>query len=100
MHLYASFDTAWEQAAVIYIDGERYEHQMGSYVLRPHALTIHKKDTPFELTIVGWHKRSDPNAGLPWVASKGQRISPVVFAWDDSADDDDYRDLRIKMVTS
>jgi len=100
VHLYASFDSAWEQALVIYINGERYEDQLGSYVLRPNALTIPKQDAPYELTLVAWHKRSNANADLPWVASRGQRMGPVVFAWDDSADDNDYRDLRVKLVTS
>ena len=100
VHLYASFDTAWEQAVVIYIDGTRYENQLGSYILRPSVLIIPKRETGYELTLVAWHKRSNPNASLPWVASRGQRIGPVVFAWDDSAGDGDYRDVRIKLVTS
>jgi hypothetical protein len=100
VHLYASFETAWEQAVVIYIDGERYENQLGSYILRPSVLTIPKRDVSYEITLVAWHKRSNPNAALPWVASRGQRIGPVVFAWDDSAEDGDYRDARIKLVTS
>jgi hypothetical protein len=100
VHLYASFDSAWEQAVVIYLDGARFESQMGSYILRPSVLTVPKQDAPFELTLVAWHKRSSPNASLPWIASRGQRIGPVVFAWDDSAEDGDYRDVRIKLVTS
>jgi hypothetical protein len=100
VHLYASFDTAWEQAVVVYIDGERYENQLGSYMLRPSVLTIPKRDASYEMTLVAWHKRSNPNAALPWIASRGQRIGPVVFAWDDSAEDGDYRDARIKLVTS
>ena len=100
VHLYASFDSAWEQAVVVYIDGERYENQLGSYILRPSMLTIPKRDASYELTLVGWHKRSNANATLPWVASRGQRIGPVVFAWDDSAEDGDYRDTRVKLVTS
>jgi len=100
VHLYASFDTAWEQAVVAYINGERHENQLGSYVLRPSALTIPKRDAFYELTLVAWHKRSNPNEVLPWVASRGQRIGAVVFAWDDSAEDGDYRDVRIKLVTS
>jgi hypothetical protein len=100
VHLYASFDTAWEQAVVICIDGEPYEMQLGSFILRPAALIIPKRETSFELTLVAWHKRSSPNAALPWVASRGQRMGPVVFAWDDSAEDGDYRDVRIKLVTS
>jgi len=100
VHLYASFDSAWEQAVVVYIDGERYEDQLGSYILRPSVLTIPKRDASYELTLVGWHKRSNANATLPWVASRGQRIGPVVFAWDDSAEDGDYRDTRVKLVTS
>lgn len=100
VHLYASFDAAWEQAVVLFINGERYEYQLGSYILRPTVLTIPKQAAPYELTLVGWHKRSNPNAALPWVASRGQQIGPVVFAWDDSAEDGDYRDTRIKLVTS
>ncbi len=100
VHLYASFDTAWEQAVVLYLDGERYANQLGSYVMRPHFLAIPPQTVQYELTLVGWHKRSNPNASLPWVASRGRRIGPVVFAWDDSAEDEDYRDTRIKLVTS
>jgi hypothetical protein len=100
VHLYASFDSAWEQAVVIYIDGEKYDEQLGSFVLRPRALVIPKREAAFELTLVAWHKRSDANPALPWVASRGQRFGPVVFAWDDSAEDGDYRDTRIKLVTS
>ncbi len=100
VHLYASFDSAWEQAVVLYVNGERYENQIGSYILRPSVLMISKRDAPFELTLVAWHKRSNPNATLPWIASRGQRFGPVVFAWDDSADDGDFRDVRIKLVTS
>jgi hypothetical protein len=100
VHLYASFDSAWEQAVVLYINGERYKDQLGSYILRPSVLIIPKRDAAYELTMVAWHKRSSPNAVLPWVASRGWRIGPIVFAWDDSAEDGDYRDARIKLVTS
>jgi hypothetical protein len=100
VHLYASFDSAWEQAVVIYINGSRFDGQLGSYILRPSVLTIPKQDVPYELSLVAWHKRSNPNATLPWIASRGQRIGPIVFAWDDSAEDGDYRDVRIKLVTS
>ncbi|MCE0484623.1 MAG: hypothetical protein LV479_10345 [Methylacidiphilales bacterium] len=100
VHLFASFDSAWEQAVLIYINGLRYENQVGSYILRPQSLTVPVQLEQYELTLVGWHKRSDPNAALPWVASRGRRFGPVVFAWDDSADDEDYRDTRIKLVTS
>jgi hypothetical protein len=97
--LYASFDGAWEQALVLYRNGERIEEQMGSFVLRSNALVLPPQASQYELTLVGWHKRSDANPNLPWVASRGRRIGPVVFAWDDSAEDDDYRDIRIKLVT-
>jgi len=100
VHLDGSFDSAWEQAVVIFINGQRYENQLGSYILRQQALLLPALPEPYELTLVGWHKRSGPNAGLPWVASRGRRIGPVVFAWDDSAEDEDYRDIRIKLVTS
>ena len=100
VHLFASFDSAWEQAIVIYINGERFDHQMGSFILRPKVVNIPKREESYELTLVAWHKRTDPNPDLPWVASRGQRIGPVVFAWDDSAEDGDYRDARVKLVTS
>ena len=100
VHLYGSFDSSWEQAIVIYIDGQRYDHQIGSFILRPKVVTIPKREEGYELTLVAWHKRSDPNPDLPWVASRGQRVGPVVFAWDDSAEDGDYRDARVKLVTS
>ena len=97
--LYASFDGAWEQAVVLYLNGQRFENQLGSYILRPSSLVVPRQAVSYELTLVGWHKRSSPNASLPWVASRGQRIGPVLFAWDDSADDNDFRDTRIKLVT-
>ncbi len=100
VHLYASFDGAWEQAVVLYINGARHENQLGSYILRPSVLTIPRQEASYELTLVAWHKRSNANPSLPWVASRGQRMGPVVFAWDDSAEDGDYRDTRIKLVTS
>jgi hypothetical protein len=100
VHLYASFDSAWEQAVLLYINGERFEGQLGSYILRSSVLTVPKQEAAYELALVGWHKRSSADPALPWVASRGQRQGPVVFAWDDSADDNDYRDARIKLVTS
>jgi len=99
VHLYASFDSAWEQAVTICLNGQTYGSQLGSFVLRQHFLTIPPQAAEYELTLIGWHKRSNANASLPWVASRGRRIGPVVFAWDDSADDEDYRDTRIKLVT-
>lgn len=100
VHLYASFDSAWEQAVVIYLGDKRHDNQLGSYLLRPSVLIIPAQEEDYELTLVAWHKRSSPNASLPWIASRGQRIGPIVFAWDDSAGDGDYRDVRIKLVTS
>ncbi|MCE0498566.1 MAG: hypothetical protein LV481_11530 [Methylacidiphilales bacterium] len=97
--LFASFDGGWEQAVVLYLNGQRFEGQLGSYILRPSSLVVPRQAAEYELTLVGWHKRSSPNAALPWVASRGQRFGPVVFAWDDSADDNDFRDTRIKLVT-
>jgi len=97
--IYASFDSAWEQAVVFYANGERLENQIGNFILRPNSVVIPPQASQYELTMVAWHKRSNANAGLPWVASRGRRIGPVVFAWDDSAEDEDYRDVRIKLVT-
>ena len=95
----ASFDGGWEQAVVFYRNGERLDDQIGSFVLRPHSLVIPAQPESCELSLVGWHKRSNPNPNLPWVASRGMRFGPVVFGWDDSAEDGDYRDTRIKLVT-
>jgi len=99
VHLYASFDSAWEQAVTLCLNGQRYEDQLGSFILRTTFLDIPPQSTEYELSLIGWHKRSNAHAGLPWVASRGRRIGSVVFAWDDSADDEDYRDTRIKLVT-
>jgi len=79
VHLFGSFDSSWEQAIVVYIDGQRYDHQIGSFILRPKVVSIPKREESYELTLVAWHKRSDPNPDLPWVASRGQRIGPVVL---------------------
>ena len=98
--LNASFEGGWEQAAVIYLNEDRYAYQLGSFVLRSTTLEIPPQPTEYKLTIIGWHKRSAANPDLPWVASRGRRQGPVVFAWDDSAEDEDYRDLRIKLLTS
>lgn len=97
--IYASFDSAWEQAVVFYANGERLDNQIGSFTLRPDSIVIPPQASQYELSMVAWHKRSNANAELPWVASRGRRIGPVVFAWDDSAEDEDYRDVRIKLVT-
>jgi len=97
--LYTSFEGGWEQAVIIYLNGERFENQLGSFILRSSFLAVPKQAADYELTLVGWHKRSSPNAALPWIASRGRRFGPVVFAWDDSAEDEDYRDARIKLVT-
>jgi len=99
VYIYASFDSAWEQAVVFYLNGERFENQIGSFILRPNSVIIPPQASQYELSLVAWHKRSSANAELPWVASRGRRIGPVVFAWDDSAEDEDYRDVRIKLVT-
>ena len=99
VYLYTSFDGGWEQAVVLHVNGERYEYQLGSFILRSDFLAVPKQEVDYELTLVGWHKRSSPNAALPWIASRGRRFGPVVFAWDDSAEDEDYRDARIKLVT-
>jgi len=100
VHLDASFDSAWEQAVTAFINGVPFEGQLGSYILRPNFIVIPPQAEGYELTLVGWHKRCRPNAHLPWVASRGRRFGAVVFAWDDSADDEDYRDIRVKLVTS
>jgi hypothetical protein len=100
VYLDATFDSAWEQAVVVHLNGQRFENQLGSYFLRPSALIVPPQTSEYELTLVGWHKRSGPNGDLPWVPSRGRRFGPVVFAWDDSAEDEDYRDIRIKLVTS
>jgi hypothetical protein len=99
VYIYASFDGAWEQAVIFYVNGVRFENQIGSFILRPNSVVIPPQASQFEFAMVAWHKRSNPNSNLPWVASRGRRIGPVVFAWDDSAEDEDYRDVRIKLVT-
>ena len=70
VYIYASFDSAWEQAVVFYVNGERVENQIGSFILRPNSVIIPQQASQYELTMVAWHKRSSANPDLPWVASR------------------------------
>jgi hypothetical protein len=94
----ACIGSAWEQALVIYQNDVRYPHQIGSFI-RPISLVIPALEFEYHLNLIAFHKRSHANAELPWVASAGQSVGPVVTAWDDSAEDGDYRDLRVNLLT-
>jgi hypothetical protein len=48
--LYASFEGGWEQAVVIHLDGQRFENQLGSYILRPSVLEVPKQSADYTLT--------------------------------------------------
>jgi hypothetical protein len=91
-------NSAWEQALVIYLNDERYQHQIGSFI-RPSSLIIPPQPADYTLHLIGYHKRSHAEASLPWVASAGSSVGPITIAWDDSAEDGDYRDLRLNWLT-
>ncbi len=94
----AVLNSAWEQALVLYIGDVRYGHQIGSH-LRPLNLVLPPQPFDYQLNMVAFHKRAFLNAELPWIASNGTTVGPIGMAWDDSADDMDFRDLRINLVT-
>jgi hypothetical protein len=99
-YLYGSFDAAWEQAAVIYVDGVNGAptmSQIGNYN-RPTFMVVGRKDTKQTVTIAGWHKRSGPDGQNPWNASRGKREGNLILAYDDSGYDGDFNDMRIKVV--
>jgi hypothetical protein len=96
--LESCISSPWEQALVIYLGDDIYPHQIGSY-LRPTFLEIPAQPQDYMINLLAFHKRSHANEWLPWVPSAGQSAGPITIAWDDSAEDGDYRDLRINLLT-
>jgi hypothetical protein len=87
-------ESAWEQAAIIYLDGARQPTQLGNYS-RPGVLWIGQTPQPRSLMVTGWHKRSGPDGGQRWHASQGDAASPTLVRWDDSGGDRDFNDLTV-----
>jgi hypothetical protein len=94
--LSGTFDASWEQAAVIYVDGTMINEQIGSFN-RPRFVLIGRKNTKQTVTVAGWHKRSPPSGGHPWVASRGKKVNETL-KFDDSAGDEDFNDMLIKFA--
>lgn len=95
--LSGSINGNWEQAAVVYVDGAAQEKQIGNSTGRDLYMQIAKKSVAQAVTVVGWHKRGGPDPGKPWVASRGMKGGSLFIAFDDSVDDGDFDDLRIKV---
>jgi hypothetical protein len=95
-YLTARTSAAWEQAVVVYIDGQRSPTLLGNY---GHAglLWFEERAHPRQVQLAGWHKRSGPDGGQPWHASRG-RTRDRVSGWDDSGSDLDFDDVEVEIV--
>jgi hypothetical protein len=89
-------NAAWEQAVVVYIDGNRQGTQMGTFN-RTGLMWLSTKDRSQQVMVAGWHKRSGPDAEQPWQASRGRTLGNVA-SWDDSGGDNDFNDYRVELV--
>ncbi|WP_437090252.1 hypothetical protein [Streptomyces sp. enrichment culture] len=104
--IWARVNADWEQAGVVYVNGIRQPRTIGNY-RHDGSVTIGEKDIEQKVAIAGWHKRSGPDSGKPWVASHGRlrarRMVPeflvAVAEWDDSWDAGvgDFDDLRAEV---
>jgi hypothetical protein len=95
--LSASFDAAFEQAVVLFVNGNRRPEELGSFN-RPTFTVIGEQGAQQTLAVVGWHKRGGPDGSLPWVPSRGRIEGNFVAAFDDSAEDGDFNDCRVKVL--
>lgn len=95
-YLTATGNAAWEQAVVVYIDGHRSQTLLGNH---GHAglFWFGESAHPRQVLLAGWHKRSGPDGGQPWQASRGQS-SGRVSRWDDSGGDLDFNDVAVELV--
>jgi hypothetical protein len=95
-YLLAETNSAWEQAAVVYINGFRQHQLIGNY---HHSafFWLPEADHPRDILLAGWHKRSAPDGGQPWHPSRGRRRGEWA-EWDDSGGDLDFNDLRVSIV--
>ena len=89
-------DSAWEQAAVVFINGIRQGRLIGNYH-HPGLFWFSQVGHPQDIMLAGWHKRSGPDGGQPWHASRGRRQGEWA-EWDDSGGDQDFNDLRVRIV--
>ncbi len=95
-YLSGSSNAAWEQAVVVYIDGNRQGTQIGTFD-RTNLMWLSMKDQFQQVMLAGWHKRSGPNDEQPWQASRGRTLGNVA-SWDDSGGDNDFNDYRVELV--
>jgi hypothetical protein len=86
----------WEQAAVVYVNGARQSQLIGNYH-HPTVFWLPQVSFNQQVTLAGWHKRSRPDGGQPWNASRG-RIQGEWAEWDDSGGDLDFNDFRASVV--
>jgi hypothetical protein len=86
----------WEQAAIVYINGQRQATQMGTFN-RPAIFWLPQSTQPQQIMLAGWHKRGAPSGSLPWVASRGMSDGQKA-SWDDSGGDLDFNDYKVTVV--
>jgi hypothetical protein len=89
-------EAAWEQAAVVYINGQRQGRLVGNYH-HPTIFWLPQVAHDQQVMLAGWHKRSGPDGGQPWHASRGRRQGEWA-EWDDSRGDLDFNDFRVRVV--
>lgn len=95
-YLTARSSAAWEQAAVLYFDWNRSGQLLGNYH-HPGMHGVGAKPHSQLIAVAGWHKRSGPDGGQPWHASRGQ-VSGRVCRWDDSHGNLNYTDLVVELT--
>jgi hypothetical protein len=95
-YLSARTNASWEQAVVVYFDGQRHPTLLGNY---GHAgiLWFGESAHQRQVLLAGWHKRSGPDGGQPWNASRGQS-SGRLSRWNDSGGDLDFDDVIVEVV--
>jgi hypothetical protein len=89
-------EAAWEQAVVVYINGVRQSHLLGKYHHRT-LFWLPQEAHSQQIMVAGWHKRSRPDGGQRWHASRG-RVQGEWAEWDDSGGDLDFNDFRTRVV--
>jgi hypothetical protein len=89
-------DGDWEQAGVVYINGIRQAQLIGNYH-HPRIFSLGERTFNQEVAVAGWHKRSRPDAGQPWNASRG-RVLAGSAGWDDSGGDNDFNDFKATLT--
>jgi hypothetical protein len=95
-YLTARSEAAWEQAVVVYVNGQRHSTLLGNYH-HPGIHWLSSQAVAQQVMLAGWHKRSGPDGGQQWHASRGQTNAKVA-RWDDSGGDGDFNDIVVELT--